>query len=196
MDDRESRAVELLRTTRLFYPDIAARTGLPTSRVARLRRKLGLRELTPEQEAENRDYNAKVDRGVALIREGYSVTVAAREVGLSRAALYGHAKRNGVAERREQEEKYIYGLACPLSKQVYYVGSSSNPWTRYYAHVCSPTSALMTEWLGELDARGLKPELKVLAHVHTNNWLRIEREWIDRLAGEGHPLMNQEAGWQ
>lgn len=60
------------------------------------------------------------------------------------------------------EEKAVYGLVDPRDGRLRYVGSSRVPTMRYQAHTYGgdPTTK---DWVAELKAEGLRPDLRILA---------------------------------
>lgn len=88
----------------------------------------------------------------------------------------------------------IYGLKCPLTEQIHYVGKADVPEMRLRQHLASPTNRASREWISALAARGLVPELVILERVPVGEWQRAEREWITRLRLDGHDLTNVHGG--
>lgn len=67
---------------------------------------------------------------------------------------------------------YIYGLCCPDSKQVYYIGKSIDPKDRYKSHFypCNlKYSTLKNNWIKSLLKKGKKPELIIIKKCTNKN---------------------------
>lgn len=140
----------------------------------------------------------KINRILAMdkIARGYRLRETAPEFGFTIPCLRSYCQRAGIRQRGIHAPVFIYALCCPWSKQAYYVGQSGNPWRRYTQHIANPVSPLMGEWIAVLAELRKAPRLKILACVDTDCPEFVEREWIDRLAAAGHPLMNREVvGW-
>lgn len=109
---------------------------------------------------------------------------------------------------------YIYGLYCPASKKVRYVGKADKPIQRARQHLAQvarfkrrvyfrklfpahpsipplPRTPKMA-WLLSLDRRGLKPQLVILEEVPLFSWRSRERYWTERLIRAGHGPTNGE----
>ncbi len=94
---------------------------------------------------------------------------------------------------------YIYGLICPISGAVRYIGKSTNPDKRLRAHI---GAALRHEykhhtarWIRKLVAEGGAPVLRILQEVKSGeDWREIERAWIKRAIDESWPITNSTAG--
>lgn len=194
---RDAAIYEMLCTSELTYREIAARFGVSTDTVGRLAKKPAKHtvEEACRLEKEYAEHREKIAHGLQLVRQGHHPKDAAKAIGITVGNMYSKMRTAGVTFNRGQREMYIYGLRCPVSRQVYYVGSSVNPWGRYYTHVSRSHNKRLRQWVRALKKQGNRPELQILARVFTDRWLEIELEWIHKLAAEGHPLMNREAGW-
>lgn len=94
---------------------------------------------------------------------------------------------------------YIYGLQCPLSGDVRYIGKSIAPTKRINAHIRGAVSFSYdhhtARWLRKLAAENLRPVLTILEEVKAGeDWRSIERSWIERARTAGWPLTNTTAG--
>jgi len=94
---------------------------------------------------------------------------------------------------------YIYGLKCPDSGEIRYIGKSENPKKRLLAHINSARIFAYdhhaARWLRRLDGEQKRPELAILHEVVAGeDWRLIERQWIARAASEGWHLTNSTAG--
>lgn len=92
---------------------------------------------------------------------------------------------------------YIYGLVDPDTQQVRYIGKSTNPKRRLYAHL-SPTElsgdCYRTRWLRRLVNEGKRPSLLCVATVPADAWEDAERYWIEHYRKLGAPLTNTNPG--
>jgi hypothetical protein len=94
---------------------------------------------------------------------------------------------------------YIYGLKCPHSGAVRYIGKSVNPKKRFRAHVGAAMRGTYdhhtARWIRKLLDSGASPILTVLAEVGSGeNWRDVERAWIQRAIDEKWPITNSTAG--
>lgn len=94
---------------------------------------------------------------------------------------------------------YIYGLLCPLSGEIRYIGKSIDPERRVKGHMSAARAGSYSHhtsrWLRKLDRCGLAPEIVVLQEVpEGDDWRQVERGWIASAIAEGWPLTNSTAG--
>jgi predicted GIY-YIG superfamily endonuclease len=94
---------------------------------------------------------------------------------------------------------YIYGLLCPLSGEIRYIGKSIDPERRVKGHISGAKSGAYSHhtsrWIRKLDRKGLAPQLVVLQEVgEDEDWRQVEREWISSAIASGWPLTNSTAG--
>lgn len=93
---------------------------------------------------------------------------------------------------------YIYGLKCPVTGYIRYVGKADKPMKRLREHLfqarhssVQPSSEKVT-WLRELLSQNLKPSVVLLETVPpAADWSDSEQHWIARLIADGDPLTNQ-----
>lgn len=93
----------------------------------------------------------------------------------------------------------IYGLVCPISSEIRYIGKTERSITsRLYGHIADAkrsSSSHKTRWIRKCLAAGKKPSAFLLHEVAENErWQDVEREWIKRALDMGLPLTNQTAG--
>lgn len=91
---------------------------------------------------------------------------------------------------------YIYGLRCPVTEQIRYVGKSDSPRLRLSSH-CTTTEIVnkrQHEWIQWLDQQKLRPELVILEQVPNDRekWTEAEKRWIDTLKKLGYDLTNRD----
>lgn len=94
---------------------------------------------------------------------------------------------------------YIYGLWCPMEREIRYIGKSVVPERRLSAHVAGARRGAYNHhtarWLRKLFAAGLKPTLVVLRAVEAGErWQEIERQAIADARAAGVRLTNSTAG--
>lgn len=89
---------------------------------------------------------------------------------------------------------FIYGLRCPLTGQIRYVGKCENPKIRFPAHLRSEESCHRGNWLRLLKAKGLQPVFEVLAKVPDDSWEFWERSYIRLYRCLGFDLVNGTEG--
>lgn len=76
---------------------------------------------------------------------------------------------------------YIYGLVCPDSGKVMYVGKSANPTVRYNQHVYGPelnSTPKKSNWLKQLKDNGKEPGLIILEECDDAVCSLRESYWI------------------
>jgi hypothetical protein len=98
---------------------------------------------------------------------------------------------------------FIYVLRDPRDDTVRYVGVSfGTPGDRYYGqnkalarrlngHVHTPSSFQMRDWVGELQALGLRPLCECVQTVPCEHGVEMERWWIAELRNRGCDLLNK-----
>lgn len=94
---------------------------------------------------------------------------------------------------------FIYGLHCPLSGEIRYIGKSVNPQKRLRAHIsCAIRGAAdhhTSRWIRRLAASDLAPSLVILHEVGADEkWQDVERKFIADAIQRGLRLTNSTAG--
>lgn len=94
---------------------------------------------------------------------------------------------------------YIYGLLCPLSGDIRYIGKSVNPKRRLNGHLTGAKTGAYnhhtSRWIRKLDRNNLRPDLVVLQELKDGeDWRSAERDWISAALASGWPLTNSTAG--
>lgn len=94
---------------------------------------------------------------------------------------------------------YIYGLVCPLTGHIRYIGKSIAPEKRLSAHITGAVTRAYdhhtARWIRRLVAQGKRPSLSILQTVLPDeDWRAIERSWISRAKSLGWLLTNTTAG--
>jgi predicted GIY-YIG superfamily endonuclease len=87
---------------------------------------------------------------------------------------------------------YVYTLTDPRTNKIRYVGVTTNPQHRLRCHISgSKHGKYRAEWLLELKADGVKPEMNIVAQAENEaDGLDLEKEWIENLSASGHDLVN------
>lgn len=96
--------------------------------------------------------------------------------------------------QHDQENQLIelYGLFCPRSGELRYIGKSVNAKQRLKGHIAdaSRKELLSSCWIKGLLADGLRPEMRVLAKVREDEWQEAERALIAGHRTAGTRLLN------
>lgn len=92
---------------------------------------------------------------------------------------------------------YIYGLRCPLTKQIRYIGKTNKPDNRLYRHLSMARyyQHNTARWIKKLKRSGLRPTIEVLFTVPVGeSWQEHEKRCISEALAAGLHLTNQSAG--
>jgi DNA-binding XRE family transcriptional regulator len=84
----------------------------------------------------------------------------------------------------------IYGLYCPFTDNLHYIGKSTTCMTRPMQHMIESHSEKINEWVFQLKILGYKPIIKILEECTENNLDEKEKEWIKKSINEGCYLLN------
>lgn len=92
----------------------------------------------------------------------------------------------------------VYVLVDPRDGLPHYIGCTTNPKRRLYAHLCAPLSTegnrRRRQWIEELREAGLRPRMLGLGEATGYSAAtKLETEWIDRGRLKGWPLLNGRA---
>lgn len=87
--------------------------------------------------------------------------------------------------------KYIYGLTCPVSKGICYVGQTDNVERRFEQHLSDKKDTAKTRWINSLKELGRLPGYVILERVDSD-FLFLDREahWIKYGLSVGWDLRN------
>lgn len=93
----------------------------------------------------------------------------------------------------------IYGLACPISNEIRYIGKTSRELERrLYAHISESRRTRHSHkhrWIAKCLDRGLRPTIWLLEEVPDGvSWQAREKAWIKRALEMEFELTNQTAG--
>lgn len=79
-------------------------------------------------------------------------------------------------------EVYIYGLICPLSNEIRYVGKTTQKLNKRLSQYLSATyksNPHKYNWINQLKLQGLKPTIKIIEICNSVNWVEREKFWIN-----------------
>ena len=89
-------------------------------------------------------------------------------------------------------EKIIYGLTCPVTNKLHYVGKSTQGLLRPIEHMTRSHSEKIREWVDELRILGNKPIIVILEKVGECDDINArEKYWIMKSLSEGAVLLNE-----
>lgn len=86
--------------------------------------------------------------------------------------------------------RFVYGLLDPRTELVSYVGCSRDPIHRYRSHLTDKTFEAKYAWVRNLIDDGVYPAMIIFGAGGKKAALAMEKEWIDKLSKQGHPLIN------
>lgn len=89
---------------------------------------------------------------------------------------------------------FIYGLRCPLTGQIRYIGKAANPKKRLSVHLASKERCHRTNWIQSLTKQHVIPVLEIIAEVPETDWQFWERSYIRLYRGLGFDLVNSTDG--
>jgi len=84
----------------------------------------------------------------------------------------------------------IYGLYCPFTGMLHYIGKSTVYMARPLQHLSNSHSEKINEWVAELKVLGYKPDIKILERCTDENIDEKEKEWIENSINNGSYLLN------
>lgn len=125
-------------------------------------------------------YHDALERAAAMVSRGM------RPCDAATLCEFGHGFRNEIPP-----VVHVYGLVCPYTLSIVYVGSSGSPWSRYLSHRNLFASAGMREIIERLDSRGIYLLLKMIGVCHDRERDEFENGWIRAVGKAGHPLRNR-----
>jgi len=89
------------------------------------------------------------------------------------------------------KKKLIYSLSCPFTKEVHYIGKTTEGMVRPLSHLKESHSDKIKEWVSELKDLGYAPEVNIVQNVSLEEDLdKIERYWIAYHITKGCMLLN------
>jgi hypothetical protein len=90
---------------------------------------------------------------------------------------------------------FIYGLICPISNDIRYVGKSNNPEQRFKRHLKNAVgndTHHCANWIRSLN--GKLPLLKIIERCPIHKWKERESFWILKYKSDGAELTNCKGG--
>jgi hypothetical protein len=90
----------------------------------------------------------------------------------------------------------IYGLVCPTSKQIRYIGVTRYSLDkRLNEHLRENKSKTYKQkWIKSLLSKGLKPEIVLICLTDESNWIETEKFYIKLFKTNGFKLTNTSEG--
>lgn len=90
---------------------------------------------------------------------------------------------------------FIYGLECPITKEIKYIGKSNNPKNRVKQHLYETTrqknyNTHKIKWFEFLKKNKIKPNLVILDEVNLNEWGFWELWWLQVCRTWGFEMVN------
>ena len=94
---------------------------------------------------------------------------------------------------------FIYGLVCPISEEIRYIGKTDNPKRRLRSHISDAARGVYNHhaarWIRKLYNAGMSPKMVILHEVGPEeNWQDAERQAIQIAVEAGARLTNSTAG--
>ena len=87
---------------------------------------------------------------------------------------------------------YIYTLSDPRDSSVRYIGRTTAPETRFYAHKTNHDGTPKADWIRELRAEGFLPVMAIIDSSGDKVTAREkEQYWMNRYITDGCQLLNQ-----
>jgi len=80
---------------------------------------------------------------------------------------------------------YIYALKDPIEHEVRYVGKTNNLQTRFSFHLRNRSKNHKSNWIKNLESKGLLPYMQVLEEIDNDNWEDRECYYINKYRKKG-----------
>lgn len=93
-----------------------------------------------------------------------------------------------------ERKVFIYGLKCPSTEQVRYIGMTCNLKSRYSRHITESKGYHKNLWIAKLKRDGLKPEMVIIDEVDFCDWEEAEKKYILLFKSFGADLTNKTVG--
>lgn len=102
------------------------------------------------------------------------------------------ANSSKAAKKPANQAIELYGLFCPRTGELRYVGKSVNAKQRLAGHISDAHRKALPSscWIRSLLSDGLAPEMRVLAKVQESEWQEAERALIAGHRAAGTRLLN------
>jgi len=90
------------------------------------------------------------------------------------------------------EERIIYCLYCPLSKNPVYIGKSKNGINRPWEHIKQKSHNIeVNNWVRFLKEKMENPVIVIIDRADSDNLLTDKESfWINKYISDGYPLLN------
>jgi hypothetical protein len=88
------------------------------------------------------------------------------------------------------EKFLVYGLCCPFTGNLHYIGKSTLYMIRPMEHMTDSHSEKINEWVSQLRLLGNKPVIKILEVCTEKNLNEREIAWIKKSSEDGCFLLN------
>ena len=87
---------------------------------------------------------------------------------------------------------FIYGLECPLTKQIKYIGKANDVKRRLRQHLHQSKSSNSGKnlWIKDLLSHNLRPSIVTLDEVPMDEWGYWERWWLELCVSWGFDMVN------
>ena len=90
---------------------------------------------------------------------------------------------------------YIYGLVCPINKNIRYIGKTQNIKQRYSGHLRDNSKTHKVNWIKSLKHKNLTPEIIILETLENDSdWQAKEKTWIAKAKENKWDLVNSTDG--
>ena len=88
-------------------------------------------------------------------------------------------------------KRFIYGLCCPFTNDIHYIGKTTQGMTRPLQHISESHSIKVKEWVNDLKDIGHSPVIKIIETVSLQDDLDFrERYWIQYYVNKNTFLLN------
>jgi y4mF family transcriptional regulator len=94
-------------------------------------------------------------------------------------------------ESKKNKQRLIYAICCPFTKEVHYIGKSTQGMLRPLKHMSNSHSEKVREWVDSLKEIGTRPDIKILEYVSNDDDINSrERYWIQYYINNNSLLLN------
>lgn len=88
-------------------------------------------------------------------------------------------------------KRYIYSLNCPITKDIHYIGKSTQGMMRPLQHLTKSHNEKIKEWVSDLKELGYTPEIRILEEVSLDSDIDArELFWIQKSINNKDLLLN------
>jgi group I intron endonuclease len=93
-----------------------------------------------------------------------------------------------------KEFTYIYGLSCPKTGLIRYIGKSNDPKQRFSRHINEKNVTKKGSWIRSLINSGFIPNIEIIDKVPMCDWEFWEKSYIKLFKSFGANLLNMNEG--